>query len=413
MTPLSCDGKKGRIWNICAGVEDDGSPLKMKPEARLSYLKSFFPTASEEDIIRHVQAGMNVEQERKFGLGDLVAAGIKVASFGLIKPCSSCEERRKKLNNILTFGSTKKSPPSRSPFAMGGNSVRFIKSSQLQTDVLSLVGKIPSDVTAIAGISRSGLCVATMLAMYMHLPLFIIRQSLGDVVEGGNGWRLGGNAHVSKKPGRVLVVDDTVMTGNSFTHIRPLAERFFGRDRVLTAAVYVNPAAKTKPDLWEADLPWPHILEWNVFNSVLSPSMAVDFDGILCQDCPPGSDDDGPKYLDFIRNAKPLYLPRKVPIPLVVTARIEKYRDETQAWLERHGIRVRRLVMHPAATLRERMRDDIPAYKARHFVEFALRPAHIKPYIFFESEDHQARKIGAVASGADRVVICPATGGVY
>lgn len=400
------------MLSICTGLEPDGSILKMEPEKRLSYLRSMFPGESDDTLIHHLQSVHLPEMTTRVGLGDLVAKGISLATMGLVQPCGSCEERKKALNSIMSFGAKKVQKSSPHPFRMGSAPVRFVKAAQFQTDILNLIAQIPPDITAIAGVARSGLSAATMISMYLHLPLIAIRQSRHDIIETGNGWRLGGNRHVDRKAGRILVVDDTVMTGNSIKAIRPLVQQEIGDH--LFAAVYVNPAAHVKPDIWAVDLPWPHILEWNVFNSILSPSMALDFDGILCHDCPRGSDDDGQKYLEFIRNAKPLYVPRRTPVPLIVTARIEKYRAETLAWLDRHGIKCRNLVMHPAQSLRERERDDIPAYKARHFIEWARRPQPmIKPYIFFESDDWQARRIGDLAKGQDRVVICPATAGVY
>lgn len=299
-------------------------------------------------------------------------------------------------------------PRAGSAFRSTGGKVRFVSSAQFQSDILELIGKLPPDITAIAGVARSGLSAATMISMYLHLPMITIRQTMNDIVPTGNGWRLGGSKHVDPK-GKILVVDDTVMTGNSLRAIRPLVERELGN--ACYAAVYVNPAATLKPDIWAVDLGWPHLLEWNIFNSILSPSMALDFDGILCRDCPVGSDDDGPRYLDFINNAKPLYVPRRVPVPLIVTARIERYREPTEAWLHRHGIRWNRLIMHPAGSLSERMRDDIPAYKARHYKEWAKQHRAMPgPIIFCESEDWQARQI---AQHAKLMVICPSTSGVY
>jgi adenine/guanine phosphoribosyltransferase-like PRPP-binding protein len=297
----------------------------------------------------------------------------------------------------------------RGAFTAGPGPVRFVRSSQFQFDILNLIAKIPPDITAIAGVARSGLSAATMFSMYLHLPMVTIRQTMGDVVQTGNGWRLGGSRHVNPRTEKILVVDDTVMTGNSLKAIKPLIDREFGN--AVYAAVYVNPKALQKPDIWSVDLPWPHILEWNVFNSILSPSAAMDFDGILCHDCPPGSDDDGPKYLEFIRNAKPLYMPRRCPIPLIVTARIERYRADTEDWLRRHGIRWNRLVMHPAATLAERRRDNIAAYKARHYAAWAAKhKATPGPIIFFESEDGQAREIAKLSK---LLTICPHTAGCY
>lgn len=287
---------------------------------------------------------------------------------------------------------------------------RYVSSSQMQHDIKTLISKLPTGITAVAGVARSGLSAATMISMYLHLPMFTIRQNSGDVMQTGNGWRLGGGAHIKPDANKVLLVDDTVMTGNSLKSIAPLVEKYLGNN-IVTSAVYVNPLALKKPDIHAVDLSWPHLLEWNLFNSVLSPNMAVDFDGILCWDCPPGSDDDGPKYLDFIRNAKPKYIPRKVPIPLIVTARVEKYRAETRAWMDKWGIKANRLVMHPANSTRERERDDICKFKSNHFNKWAQKHRPTPPPLaFIESEDWQAKRI---AASTNRMVICPSTGKVY
>lgn len=292
-------------------------------------------------------------------------------------------------------------------FRYAGEPVRFITSAQFQEDIKLLAGKIPPDITAIAGVARSWLSAATMISMYLHLPMITIRQTLKDIVPTGNGWRLG-SRHVDPK-GKILVVDDTIMTGNSLRKIVPLVERELSN--AMYAAVYVNPNASRKPDIWAVDLPWPHLLEWNIFNSILSPSMAVDFDGVLCRDCPPGADDDGPRYLEFIRTAQPLYVPRRCPVPLIVTARLERYRAETEDWLRRHGIAWHRLVMHPAASLQERQRDDIAAFKAKHYRDWAGKHrASPGPIIFCESEDWQARRIAQLSK---LMTICPHTAGVY
>ena len=285
---------------------------------------------------------------------------------------------------------------------------RFVTSAQMQEDVKLLVSKIPADITAIAGVARSGLAAATMISMYTHLPMYTIRQNSGDIQETGNGWRLGGSKHIEPQGQHVLVVDDTVMTGNSLKAISGLLTQF---KRVTTSAVYVNPLAKQQPDVWAVDLPWPHLLEWNLFNSILSPNMAMDFDGILCRDCPHGSDDDGPKYMEFIRNAQPLYLPRRSPIPLIVTARVEKYRSETEAWMRRHGVQCGRLIMHQAAGTREREKDNIAAFKAKHFSAWAKHHRPVPaPLGFIESDDRQAREIARITK---QMVICPGSAGVY
>lgn len=301
-------------------------------------------------------------------------------------------------------------PRRRSAFTALYDTTRFLTVNDLASDALKLSSLIPHDVKAIVGVARSGMTPANIVATMLHLPVLAVRQTKADIIQVGNGWRMGGSDHIGVSTSeKVAVIDDTCMTGNSFKAINNLLKNNF--DNYLTASVYVNPLAAKKPDLFVHELPWPHILEWNLFNSVLSPNCATDFDGVLCHDCAGWQDDDGSNYRGFISNAVPRYLSRKVPIPLIVTARIEKYREQTEEWLKRHGVKFHRLVMHPAKTLRERRRDDIAAWKARHFEEWAKKHNPMpRPSMFIESEPHQAKRIHEITG---RLVVCPSNAEVY
>jgi adenine/guanine phosphoribosyltransferase-like PRPP-binding protein len=391
--PVSCGSCKAYLLSLNRVSSHDHAAIVQKLYAEISWPPSWRATHGDK------------EGQRK-RIGEIVTGVLAASTTKCATPRRRASRPTPRANRPVRSTSHR---GIRSAFVAGSGPTRFIRSSQFQFDILNLIAKIPPDITAIAGVARSGLSAATMLSMYLHLPMVTIRQTMNDVVQTGNGWRLGGTKHVNPRTEKILVVDDTVMTGNSLKAIKPLIDREFGN--AVYAAIYVNPKALQKPDIWSVDLPWPHILEWNVFNSILSPSAAMDFDGILCHDCPPGSDDDGPKYLEFIRNAMPLYVPRRCPIPLIVTARIEKYRADTEDWLRRHGIRWNRLVMHPAATLAERRCDNIAAYKARHYSAWAAKhKATPGPIIFFESEDGQARKIATLSK---LLTICPHTAGCY
>lgn len=293
------------------------------------------------------------------------------------------------------------------PFHAYGRA-RFVTLAQLQSDTVKLAAMVPADTTAIVGAARSGLSVATTVAMLLHLPLYIYRQQQGDVIEAGSGWRLG-QKEIDLASAKVFVVDDTVMTGASTEAMKIAMDGMF--KRTTYGALYVNPLAIHKPDVHVVDLPWPHLLEWNLFNSVLSPSLALDFDGILCEDCLPEQDDDGPRYFDFINSATPKYLPRRVSVPLIVTARLEKYREPTLAWLDRHGIHCDRLVMHPAATLAERVNSDVAYYKARNFSAWASAGTQSPgPPMFVESDARQAKRISVLSH---HICICPTTAEVF
>ena len=183
----------------------------------------------------------------------------------------------------------------------------------------------------------------------------------------------------------MLLVDDTSMTGNSIQHATAIIERHWPHQRFRTAVIYRNPTSRTKPDYWVHDLQHPHFLEWNLFNSIHLHRMALDFDGILTFD---GTD-------------KPQYLPRKGTVPLIVTGRSEEHRLGSEAWLKRHGVRCRRMVMYPGDTPSDPL--VIAKYKADHFGRSGLN-------YFVESDPLQAKEI---ASLTHRPVICPGAGEVF
>lgn len=316
---------------------------------------------------------------------------------GADKPVGAAPRRRR----AKPDSQAKPRQSKRHPFHWAGKTPEFVTTAQLMADVKRLVSMLPPDTNRIVGVARSGLCAATMAAMLMHRPLEIVRQSAGDLIDGGNGWRLTGATH---SDGPVVVVDDTCMTGNSFRHIMPVVRA--QHPSAMSAVVYCNPNANTKPDLWARELPHPHLLEWNMFNSIFGPGMALDFDGILCHDCPAGHDDDGPRYAAFLRDAKPLYYFRRVQIPLIVTARLEKYREPTLAWLKRHGMSVRELAMWPGS-YRDRSPERVAQHKASHYKRFAAKGHRLKPVLLVESDPWQAKRIAELSGG---ITCCPAAG---
>ena len=300
----------------------------------------------------------------------------------------------------------------------------WISYNQLTEDTLALLPQIPKDVDAIVGVSRSGIFPASILAMHLHLPYFIFRRSgYLDVVDCGSGWRfLDKNIFHKDKSydvtlksfKHVLVVDDNSQSGTSNKITRNNIQKYC--NKFTLANVYVNKRSNHKPDISTREITFPIFMEWNAFNSIYTKykRMAFDFDGILCEDCYASDDDDGPKYLNFINNARLKYKVNR-KIPLIVTARIEKYRNPTLKWLERHGMSVDKLIMHPAKTLEERRKDDIAAYKAKHFQKFCETNSNGSHWsmitsFFVESNDKQAKRIASLSSG---MVICPPSNQVY
>lgn len=275
-------------------------------------------------------------------------------------------------------------------------SVRYITSQQRVADTLNLVPKLPHDLAAICGVARSGLAPATELAMALHLPLFILSEQNG-ILDPGHGYRLAGHEPLGRGP--ILVVDDSRGTGRSQQRAMPVARRHWPDQELLFAVIYCNVHSlgqPPRPDLWSVELGERHLFEWNLFNSPYwAGQIAYDFDGVLCRDNAP-----------TIEAAVPLHLPRRDEIPLIVTGRHESVRKETDAWLAKWRVRVRKLVMWPGGDLFSETNGilAVSRYKAE---QYAAAP---RLTLFVESDPRQAQEIARLTGKA---VLCPATEQVY
>jgi orotate phosphoribosyltransferase len=412
--PNSTNSYREKLWQLAPlqsqAVGPVQRPFSPSPIDRDRAQQQAFPCAHRGEVVRQDESNLCGSRGDQINIFKCALHGecsiARYCQHQEVPACNRCGDRKPPEE---TQPRQRYRRRGHHPLTPQHGTPRFISTAQLMDDTKRLATMLPSDTAKIVGVARSGLCPATMVAMLLHLPLEIVRESTGDIIDAGNGWRI--EKQTDGKGRVVVVVDDNVMTGNSLKKIKPIVQQQY--PDAIFATVYVNPEAHTHPDLFVSHLKWPSILEWNMFNSVMSmKSLAVDFDGILCEDCPPGSDDDGPKYLDFLRNTKPLYPMRKDPIPLIVTARLEKYRAETEVWLARHGMRAGRLIMGPWGSLAERYKDPnaVADFKARHFAEFMRERHRMRPVMFVESEERQAMRIAEVSHG---IVICPAAGRCY
>lgn len=199
----------------------------------------------------------------------------------------------------------------------------------------------------IVGIPRSGMIVASLLATHLQKPL-------ADI----DGFLKGDSYHRFnvKVPGRrVLLVDDSVNKGRAMN---------FAVDRVKKKASHITRLAVYGPyqvenpkalcDIWLEDCKGPRVFQWNMWKHIRLPRWAFDFDGVFCRDPTNKENDDGPRYMHFLKTAEPLFIPQR-PIGHVVTGRLEKYRQPTEEYLKKHGIQFTSLHMMPYATKAERM----------------------------------------------------------
>jgi hypothetical protein len=200
----------------------------------------------------------------------------------------------------------------------------------LTRDVLRLVPFcMEKNIGCIAGVPRSGLLPATILAGHMHLPLF-----LNGAIIGGN--RIKAQGRDRAYPAGVLVLDDTIATAKSMVDLSGSIKELLPKHRMYRAAVYLDQKAEKHVDVFcESTEGWPRLFEWNFLNCSWTDQMMFDYDGVFCEDPPPERDEIG--YVRYIQNAVPRYLPAW-PVGWICTNRLQTRIKMSLEWLARHEI---------------------------------------------------------------------------
>ncbi len=269
----------------------------------------------------------------------------------------------------------------------------------LNEAVLAWKPRLQAEVDLVVGVPRSGLLVANLLALHIGTPM--------TDVDGLVTRRLLNHGHRSVRhvdltapdPVRILIVDDVVDTGATLARVRA-AVAAAGLDHPIRyAAVYARPGMEGAVDLHHEALAQPRALQWNVMQAPGLARCCVDIDGVLCPDPTDAENDDGQRYLSFLREAGPRVL-APIEVGWLVTNRLERYRPETEAWLARHGIRHGGLFMRdlPDAAAR-RGQGNYGRHKADAYVRTGAD-------LFIESDAWQAVEIADLSG---RPVFCTDT----
>ena len=275
----------------------------------------------------------------------------------------------------------------------------YITTSQMIKDCRDLL--LPKvahlDLKGVLGIPRSGVLPASMIAMWLNLPLYSLDSSGKPFVLSGVSSFGGGRMDdFISNNGRLLVVDDTIYSGTAMKDIKNkiLQDAFY-------CCVYFRNKSKFKPDFFGKELSPPHLLEWNLFNSTYIQDALLDFDGILSPNVPHDICLDEEKYIEYITNVKPL--PHRMPkgkCKGIVTARLEKYREVTEQWLDKHKIEYGFLKMFP--TEREQERDKNHTEEAATFKSDIFISSDAS--FFIESEIAEA---AIIRRRSGKFVVCP------
>jgi glycosyltransferase involved in cell wall biosynthesis/uncharacterized HAD superfamily protein len=265
----------------------------------------------------------------------------------------------------------------------------------LSRDIASGIQKLPS-VDVVVGIPRSGIIPACMIAAFLNVPYYDLDTFLFMHVSRNGSRRVNGASMTAKA--KALIVDDSVNTGTEMRRVRMKLASLASQFELLYCAIYAvdRNMLPEDVDLAFASLPHPRVFQWNYRSHIIAEHACYDMDGVLCEDPSDEQNDDGECYLNFIRTARPLFIPKK-KISAIVTSRLEKYRAATSEWLERHGVKCGELIMLdlPSAEARRKAGAHGP-FKAAVYRERS-------EILFVESNWKQAQHI---AKNADKPVIC-------
>lgn len=256
--------------------------------------------------------------------------------------------------------------------------------ADLNADTQQLARELPRDIDLVVGIPRSGLLAANLLCLHLDVPMTDV-QSLceGEIL--GAGSRCEAELAVDDIDS-VFVVDDSVLTGSQMRETRArLDERDFPFE-LQFGAIYISPRGHQYVDYWGEVVSSPRVFEWNVLHHTRLDEFCVDIDGVLCRDPTAEENDDGANYREFLTEVAPNVVPSQ-EIGWLVTNRLEKYRPETEAWLDSHGIEYDTLVMMDVPDMETRReRGNHGQHKADVYEATGAS-------LFIESDHSQAAEI--------------------
>ncbi|MGK9065264.1 phosphoribosyltransferase [Stutzerimonas chloritidismutans] len=266
-------------------------------------------------------------------------------------------------------------------------------------------GRIPADIDLVVGIPRSGMLVASIIALKQNLPLTDLYSFLrNDDLKRGTT-RSYKHATLAKPQDarKILLVDDSISSAKSMNAALAQVKAIFEKD-VVTMAVFAERRNQHLVDVHLELVEQPRVFEWNIMHHEFLKHACLDIDGVLCVDPVEEQNDDGPKYREFLACTRPLFIP-SVKVAHLVTSRLELYRAETEEWLARNGVEYGTLHMLDLPSAEERRRLGIHGrFKAEVYAK------HPETRLFVESEEKQAVEIMKLSG---KPVYCLETNEMY
>ena len=278
-----------------------------------------------------------------------------------------------------------------------GGAVIYKSYSDLSRDINANVHKFNhQNFDLIVGIPRSGMVPSYMVSLLLNvhcidLPAFIRNEKLSK----GITRDIQSNIIYAHEAKSVLLIDDSVLSGKSMLCALQKIPNSFEGD-VLTATVYSSDNEHENVDIILTKVEPPRVFEWNIYHHPVVNNSCFDIDGVLCYDPTNEQNDDGEQYIDFLLNAKPRFIPTET-IDVLVTNRLEKYREQTETWLNNNNVKFNKLIMLDLSSKDDRLaQKDYYYHKANFYKNSSCN-------LFVESDIDQAIEI---ANRSNKFVFC-------
>jgi uncharacterized HAD superfamily protein/hypoxanthine phosphoribosyltransferase len=270
--------------------------------------------------------------------------------------------------------------------------------NQLIVDHLHRIRALSFDV--VVHIPRSGTIPASLISTYLCKPLASVDEFCAGMVSTRK-------SDVGST-GRVLLVEDSVRTGRQMRTAVDRIKKAKPGTKIATIAVYLTEDLRGEERVLTPDLSLHthgdgfYLMPWYAWKTNRLSQACVDLDGVLCRDATRDEDDDGPAYAAFIETADVKFKPLMGNIGWIVTGRLDRYREQTVRWLDRHNVSYRELIMGPWR-IKEERRGQPGRWKGEVYSRLPAK-------LFIESNDHQAKVIAEISN---KTVWCVDTSRTY
>ena len=280
---------------------------------------------------------------------------------------------------------------------VGGVMFGFLSFRDLAAKISEGIDRVPLGIDMVVGIPRSGMIPTYMIGLYRDISVLDLPSFLADQTAEQGLRKLGSERKSAMQARWILLVDDSISTGRAMREALGKIKASGYTGKITTCVAVAEPSRQHEVDIHFCEMPNPRLFEWNAFHRPgIVEEACFDLDGVLCVNPTDDENDDGARYAEFLQHARPRFRPT-LKIGDIVSARLEKYRGQTEKWLLENNIRYRRLhlIDLPSAKDRIRLKAHCP-HKAKVYGESGA-------IIFFESDPSQAEEIARLSS---KPVLC-------